>query len=221
MFGAMRSYATYRGEAFNGLLELGGLVVIFAMVVIGGFKLVPNAKSFNLSVYVHGPGGRQDMVLKNQGEVILDLADNRRSEAINEKGAAYFSGIPAEFFNCEVPVMIQASGFESAETDKKAVLKSGGVYLQVRRDDSLAKITGTVKSADGDFLKGVSIRIGKLKTRTDEGGYFELKIPPENQKARQKLIALLEGYETWEGNVHPGTRQDVGIVLSEKTPKQV
>ncbi len=42
LFGAMRSYATYSGKVLGGLLELGGPVVVFAMVMIGGYWLIPN-----------------------------------------------------------------------------------------------------------------------------------------------------------------------------------
>ena len=47
LFGAMRSFAGYKGEHLGGVLELGGPVVAFVLVVGGGFFL--GAATLNLS----------------------------------------------------------------------------------------------------------------------------------------------------------------------------
>src|ERR1019366_7332198 len=65
LFGVLRSYARYKGQHFGGVLVLGGPVVVFVLVVLGGFKLVPNPTQLRLTAYVHGPAGRQDLVLQN------------------------------------------------------------------------------------------------------------------------------------------------------------
>lgn len=216
LFGAMRSYATYSGKALGGLLELGGPIVVFAGVVAGGFLLVPSSGAFDVTVYVHGPGGKTDRVLANRGKVTLELGQFPRTSPIRENGDAHFDGIPSEFFNREVLAMIDAEGFEPAKPDAKLLLNGESVYLEVKRDGSLAKIAGTVKNTDGDLLQGVTIRIGKLKTQTDADGWFELVIPPEARKERQKLTARLDGHETWEGDVYPGTGQEAAIIMTGK-----
>ncbi|CAN2041368.1 membrane hypothetical protein [Candidatus Magnetomoraceae bacterium gMMP-15] len=214
LFGAMRSYATFKGKTLGGLLEIGGPIVAAAMIVVGGFTLIPQTGSFDVTVFVHSTGGQHEII--QNGNVIIDLKGKRWPEKITEKGAAYFIGISSEFYKKPVPVMIDAKGFELAKPNEKILLKPGGIYLEVKQDDSLAHIAGTVKNTDGDFLKGVSIRIGKLKTFTDEDGYFEIKIPQDQQKERQKIIARLKGYNTWEGMVYPATGQDVGILMNQK-----
>src|SRR5258706_15076097 len=57
LFGVLQSYAHYKGEHCGGVLELGGPIIGTALVVIGGFFLVPNPAAFALSVYVHGEAG--------------------------------------------------------------------------------------------------------------------------------------------------------------------
>ena len=42
----------YRGEVLGGVLELGGPVVAFFLVLILGFWLVPNPTAFAVTVYV-------------------------------------------------------------------------------------------------------------------------------------------------------------------------
>ena len=184
----MRSYASYSGKVLGGLLELGGPVVVFALVVLGGFLLIPRAGAFDVVVYVHGPGGMTDRVLKNQGEVTMELGQFPRTAKIREKGDAHFDGIPPEFFNQEVLVMIEAEGFELARPDATLLLKGDSVYLEVKRDESKALIYGYVQSSDGTPLKDVNISMRDLQTKSKETGYFEMKIPEKYQKEEYLII---------------------------------
>ncbi len=215
LFGAMRSYATYTGNALGGMLELGGPVVIFVLVVIGGFKLVPDTAPFPLTVYVHGSKGHQDILLRNQGEVMIDLGHDRRIEKIGEKGMAYFPAIPAEFRNQEVPIRVDAEGFEDVAPNARYILTGKSMYVEIQRNDDLAIVFGTVRD-EKIFLSGVRISIGDLDVTTDEHGRFRLEIPPDKQKTRQRLTAFKAGYQIWESSVRPETGQEVKIILMKK-----
>src|SRR5437764_7403038 len=85
LFGALRSVALYKGSQFGGALELGGPIVGFALVVGIGITL-PDRGPFNLTVFVNGPGGKNDIVLRNRGAVLLDLGGNRAKAPIREDG---------------------------------------------------------------------------------------------------------------------------------------
>jgi hypothetical protein len=74
LFGVLQSYAAYRGRHFGGVLEMGGPAVVFALVVAGGKVLVPDAQTFSIAVYVHGPGGPHEIVLRNSGTVALETS---------------------------------------------------------------------------------------------------------------------------------------------------
>ena len=73
LFGVLPSSAAYEGRLLGGSLKLGGAIVGAALVVVGGYLLVPQVSTFPLTVYVHGEGGPQDIVLRNSGAVILEL----------------------------------------------------------------------------------------------------------------------------------------------------
>ena len=73
-FGLLQSHAVYHGQAGWGRLELGGAIVGCALVVVGGFYLVPNPLPFALSVFVHGEGGQHDLVPQGSGEVVMNWA---------------------------------------------------------------------------------------------------------------------------------------------------
>ena len=54
LFGAMKSYARFTHKHLGNFLELGGPVVLFCLVLVGGFKLVPPApETFDLAVRAH------------------------------------------------------------------------------------------------------------------------------------------------------------------------
>jgi hypothetical protein len=215
LFGVMRSYARYTGNILGGALELSGPVVIFLLVLIGGFKLVPDTSTFALTVYVHGNKSKQDIVLKNQGEVMIDLEAERLKKKIGEDGNAYFPSIPAEFHNQHVPITIIAEGFELAKPETKYLLTGKSIYLEITRDDSLAKVFGTVQDEKGKLLGNVLIRIGELQTKTREDGYFKLEIPLDQQQDQQTLVASKDGYHVWENFIYPSTDQEIRIILTQ------
>lgn len=132
LFGALRSFAFYRSNALGGVLELGGPVVVFGLVVLGGFLLVPPQESFSVTVFVHGEGGVQNVPLRGEGYVLLDLGPDRRSEAIAGKGEAHFSGIPARFRGQEVPIGLEADGFSPADPNTRQRLGEESLYLAVK-----------------------------------------------------------------------------------------
>ena len=215
LFGAMRSYAAYTGKALGGALEIGGPAVIAILVVIGGFYLVPDQSGpFSLTVYVHGSQGPQDTVLTGKGEVIMDLGGHRRGAGIGPSGEAYFPGIPARYRNQEVPISILAEGYELAYPNRKHPLAGDGVYVAVKRDDSLGRVYGTVRDESGKPLSGVSLTIDGVSSTTGADGRFEINIPQEKQRSEQVLEAWLEGYELWRDFVYPKT--DTGLSITMK-----
>ncbi|MCP4351508.1 MAG: tetratricopeptide repeat protein [Desulfobacterales bacterium] len=135
LFGVMKSYARFSGKVTNSniFIELGGPVVVACLVVFGGFKLIPQEDNlpFSLTVFVHGRKGIHDIVLKNQGQVMMDLGGHRRTESIGDKGDAYFPEIPPNFLNNEIGIAVIADGIEPAYPEKKYLLKSGSIYIEV------------------------------------------------------------------------------------------
>ena len=193
-----------------------GVFVALVFVVIISFLMpeTPGKPTFPLTVYVHGSKGQQDIVLKNKGEVMIDLGNERQTKNIREKGDAYFPAIPSEFYNKSVSLSVIAEGFESAK--KEYELKGESLYVEIKPDDSLAKVFGTVRDTENNFLKDVTVRIGDLQAVSDKNGAFSLDIPLGKQKIQQTITAHKEGYEIWEAFVYPGTGQEVKITLNKK-----
>jgi hypothetical protein len=214
LFGALRSYATYSGQRLGGRLELGGPVVVFLLVIILGFRLLPASLNFPLTVFVHGVSGPQDLILKNAGYVLLDLGGDRRRESIGEKGQAFFPEIPPNFRGQPVNVSLDAPDYELVNGVQSAVLDGPSLYLEVRRKPG--HIAGRVQDADGKPLANVSIRVAGLSTATtDSFGHFDVTIPGDRLQAELPLQALAKNYAQWNGDAVPNANE-MTITLKHK-----
>jgi hypothetical protein len=210
LFGALPSDAQYRGRQFGGVLKLGGPVVLFLIVLILGFVLPKPASNFPLTVYVHGPGGPQDLMLRATGYLMLDIGGERKKRPIGNDGEVVFSEIPANFRSQEVSVTLDADGYELVDAHQKARLKENSVYVEVRKKPG--RVRGYVHDGEGKPLAAVSIVIAGLTTSTNENGYFDLLIPGDQLQPSLTLKAVASGFEPWSDTVVPNSN-DVTITL--------
>jgi len=142
LFGAMRSYARFAHRQMANAVELGGPVVIFCLVIGGGFKLVPPPhETFDLTVRAHSADDRNPII--NSGQIIIDLDNDRRSNPISPNGEADFKGIPAKFRGAFVGVLPQVDGYKQ----KLQRLKLRGAVLDVtlqRAPRPVTRLTGEI-----------------------------------------------------------------------------
>ena len=210
LFGVLRSYARYRGKQLGGVLELGGPIVAFAMVVIGGFVLVPNLATFPFTVYVHGEAGPQEIVLRDSGRVVMDLGLDRRSEPIGENGQAFFPAIPANFRGQNVHIGVESADFEPVDSSRELPLDGTSLYLAVRRKSG--RISGFVQDSDGNPVIGAVVWVAGLSTTTDASGHFDFTIPGNRLKEELDLQAVAAGYAPARLKVVPGSNE-ASVVL--------
>jgi TIR domain/Carboxypeptidase regulatory-like domain len=192
LFGVLHSYARYKRKQLGGMLELGGPIVAFLLVVILGFVLVKPVTTFPLTVYVHGEGGLQDLVLRNAGDVLLDLGGDRRRQPIGADGQAYFPAIPATFQGQEVLIGVESDSFVVSNPKQKHRLDGSSIYVSVLR--KAGRLTGWVKDEKGNPVPGATIHVAGLSKVTDSAGYFEFAIPGHRMQGELDLQALASGY---------------------------
>jgi hypothetical protein len=210
LFGAFRSVALYRGKHLGGWLELGGPIVGFALVVILGFTLPPPASNFPLTVYVHGSVGQQDLPLRNEGAVLLDLGGDRRRERIGDMGQALFTEIPANFREQKVNVALDSSDYERPD-NRPLELEGTSLYLEVRRKP--LHITGNVVDDETKApLVGATVSVAGISTKTLEQGRFDLALPSDHVGDHMVMSVSADGYRTWSGAVTPGS-SPFGVAL--------
>lgn len=212
LFGVLRSYGCYSGKQFGGTLELGGPVVGFVLVLILGFFLPKAEEAFALTVHVHGEAGAHDLVLRNAGVVWITLGADRRQEKIGDKGQADFKNIPNGFRGQDVPIWVEADGFETVDPEQKHKLDAESLYLAVRR--KAVRLTGRVQDEAGQPIAGATIRAAGLSTESDAGGHFALTFRDDRAQNEVTLEVSAAGYELWRARVLPRANETI-IMLRE------
>lgn len=214
LFGVLRSYASYRGRHLGGVLQLGGPAVVFALVIAGGRVLVPSATPFPLGIYVHGPGGYQDVVMQNSGEVLLDL-DERVARQIGNNGQAVFPAIPPRFLGQEVQVLIQSDAYELAHPEHKIRLIPPIVYLEVRLQKG--HIALFVHDKNYNPIAGAQIRIEEdTLGRTDADGNFHKDFPLQSAHGTPLLHVSAQGYKSKQYTINPTGKISMQVELDRE-----
>src|SRR5262249_52180584 len=206
LFGVVRSYARYTGQQYGGTLELGGPIVAFVLVVGGVFIVPPKPPStFPLTVYVHGEAGSHDLILKNSGRVFMDLNGDRQSRPIGENGEAYFPAIPDHFRGQDVPVWVDAKGFESTVAEQKERVDGGSLYLTVRRKSG--RVSGRVQNESGNPIENAELTLAGLTSRSDASGHFRFSVPGDKLEGEMDLLAVAPGYKAQTYKVVPDANE--------------
>jgi hypothetical protein len=216
LFGAMRSYARYKGKVFSGVLELGGPVVLFILVAAGGFTLVPGTGPFDFTIILLDSTPKT--VLKSQGEIKIIIGNDIETDKIDENGSVDFKSIPAKFKNKEVPIQINAPGwqFTNGKTSTQCKLEGNRALITIERDSSLSTIAGLVLDEEKNSIVGAKVIVKDIITHTDENGRFTIRIPPEKQEEKQSIRVQKQGYENFDDFVYPASKQEIEIVLPRR-----
>ena len=210
LVGLLGSQAAYTGNQFGGTLKMSGAAVISLLIPLVGYYLFPPSSNFPLTVFVHGQGGLQDVVLKNSGYVVLDLGPDRRRERIGEKGQATFPGIPSNFRGKQVNVGVDAPGFSTNGSDQTLKLDGEAVYLEVQRRPG--RVSGRVCDEDGVPVPNANISLVDLTTTTNSNGYFELELSPDKLSSSRRLSAVAPHFATWTNDIELDSNE-VAITL--------
>jgi Carboxypeptidase regulatory-like domain len=195
LFGVLKSSATWAGKLWGGTLRLSGSIVGAALVVIGGYYFIPKATFFPLTVYVHGDGGPQDIVLRNTGRVFLKLGPEISYELIGENGQAVFPRVPADFRGQQVPGWIESDDYEALNTT--VTVAGSNIDLIVKKKIKHFKLAGTILDDHGNPLPGVRVSLAAhhMEDTTDPDGRFEFQVTAEREQTVD-LTAERPGYQT-------------------------
>jgi hypothetical protein len=213
LFGLLQSHAVYSGHTGWGRLELGGSIVGCALVVVGGFYLVPNPLPFAVTVFVHGEGGIHDLVPKDSGEVVMELGGKVQRQQIGPDGTVDFKDIGPSHRGEAAPLWFESKQFESVRPEQKYALK-GDIQLEVRKKGG--KISGRVQDENGKPLSGAKIEVAGLSTTTNSAGHFEFTIPGDRLQPSFDLMAEAAGYSVRHYEAVPNANELVIALAPEK-----
>ncbi len=130
------------------------------------------------------------------GTVILRY--NGKADTQMVKTEAIFRAIPSNNRNETIDLKFMAQGFQTLDTS--ILLNKEMVTLPIRRDDTFRQLYGKVIDENGAPIENARVKLddAKLETYTDAEGEFDLSIPFDQQRKKQRLIVSKKGYQTFD-----------------------
>jgi hypothetical protein len=197
--------------------KLGGAVAFIFLLIwynpIERYK-ANSCNALSVAVFVHGKKGKQDLILRQQGDVIMDVNGERKRHSIDENGQATFQNLHV---GDEVRLSIDFSEpYHSLSPDSVyRITTDGRIYMAVALQ-GIDRVKGKVLT--GDYaLPGVSVQIDTLHTLTDSSGFFMLIIPEALQASQYQVWFSKQGYHTVSINAFPQTGLPVLLMMTEES----
>ena len=177
LFGALRSSAKYSGKSSFGKLELTGPVVIFCLVVIGGFYFATPDSEFLLTIRTSIVNEPEKIL--NYGSLILDIGEQRIDKQLNENGEVSFAGVPSSYIGKPVNIIPQIKGYKIKGGSLISIPDNRIIYLELEERKDSTLLRGRVINDIGNPVDSVVIDIesGLASAVTDEGGLFSIVVP--------------------------------------------
>lgn len=183
---------------FGGLGEVMNLVNIF-----------PRPEKLQLTIFITDAKG--NVVLENRGRLNIPLGNRSLNEIIGANGRTNFPDITADNLGDTLHIGLEADGWELAKSNPSFVFDGNPIHLTVKRDDSLGRVQGVVKSRDGqEFIAGALVLINTDTTAlTDSLGIFRITLPEKmrvkKHTDRYRLTVSKKGYQTAAEYHAPGS----------------
>ena len=192
LFGALRSSAKYSGKSSYGSIELTGPVVIFCLVVIGGFYFAAPESEFLLTIRTNVVGEPEKIL--SRGSLILDIGDQRINRQLGENGEVSFAGVPSRYLGKPVNIIPQIKGYKIKGSSSISIPDSRIIYLELEERKDSTLLRGRVINEIGNPVDSVFVDIesGLASAVTDANGIFTI-IVPASKGETLLLTALRRG----------------------------
>ena len=114
--------------------------------------------------------------------------------------------------------LLEAKGYTEVYPDSIYEISKNVVTLLVKSSCRSCKIVGTVRRQK-TFVEGAVVQITgfQVADTTDQNGYFELHLTPEQERAdgEYPVTVLLNGEIVWENYIAPTPNVPAEILLQE------
>ncbi len=214
LFGALRSSAKYSGKTSYGSIELTGPVVIFCLVIIGGFYFASPESDFLLTIRTVDPAKPEKII--NEGTIIIDFGDQRLDKKLNENGEVMFSGVSSKFIGKPVNIFPQIKGYKIKEGNSIPIPENRIIYLELTERIDSTLLRGMVINDKGDPEDSVFIDIesGVASAASDDKGRFSVVVPASAGEALL-LTAVKNGTTIYRDFITVTERGSITIKLKK------
>ncbi|MGH2647460.1 MAG: hypothetical protein ACRDE8_07825 [Ginsengibacter sp.] len=173
--GALKSHAKYTGNAYGGTIELGGPVVVFALIVYMGYVFRPAPGYTNLKVTVFGNQTNDELINSGLVKLLLNKPDSQKIE----NGLAEFTDIPTSFEGKDVIIIPEVEGYYGEAQHIKINGDNIPVELHLTKKPDSISVKGIVIDRTGQPVSNAIIIFedGFAKDTSDAYGNFRLILP--------------------------------------------
>lgn len=194
--GALKSKAEYDGKAYGGSLKLGGPVVVFALIILLGYKFRPiedtGPRVLTINVY-----SSKNKTPVTQGKLLIKAGAFSQREDINSKGEAVFGGIGPSISGKVLNVIAEVDGYSNLSPDSVFEVSPKGntsidLFLEPVKDIILLR--GNVSDTNNNPLIDATVDIGHglASVNTDSMGNFAVELSLK-EGSEQDIIVLQHG----------------------------
>lgn len=173
-FGAMKSTAQVGREGRPLKVRLTGPAAFAALVVVGGFVLVPDAGVATLVVRVESAADGSPI---DEASLIVEAGPLQSIGRTDATGQAVFTGLGLEVVSAGVTVRAEAEGFLPARVSVDSYPADGVVRILL--EEAPVLLSGTVlRRGDRSPVRGVvlSFASGAAIDTTDALGNFQVEL---------------------------------------------
>lgn len=177
LFGALRSHAKYSGKAYGGTMELGGPVVVLALIIFLGYKFRPlPSDTFSTTVNLFSSDTSHASI--EQGELTAYYGAAHVSKKISD-GQIVLNEIPKEFRGKEITFIPNVEGFTKTALKKNIPANENVLNLYLEKLADSVTISGIVIDKKGKAIKNAMVLFadGLVKDSTDRYGNFRVNLP--------------------------------------------
>ncbi len=173
LFALQKSFASYESTSQYGTLKLGGPVVVFFLVIIGGYYLPKNNFDLTVNVYDSKTGAITN------GAIVLNLDDKKEERLLDNNGQATFKKILSEYRDKTASIEPKIKNYPSTAIEVSIPNKENVLNITLDRNVDSTMIHGTVIDNKNKLVKDAMLSFmgGKVKTATDATGAFEVYLP--------------------------------------------
>lgn len=194
LFGVMRSYASLTVKRSPGiLLELGGPVVVAALVVFGGIEFVPHVDSFSVIVRPHAVGAP----IISSGSIRLEYGANPATRAIDSSGDADFREIPHQYSGQQVKILPEVDGYEREYQTITLDPSKPVINLQLTREDITIDMTGRLVPPQTGRQVKILVEGEKVEAIPDEYGRFEITVH-KSKTEQARFFVWIDGKQIYD-----------------------
>ncbi|MEO8147494.1 MAG: hypothetical protein ABI723_07645 [Bacteroidia bacterium] len=173
VFSIQKSFASFDSTSQYGTLKLGGPVVVFFLVIIGGYYLPKNNFDLTINVYDSKSGAITN------GSIVINIDDKKEERMLDNNGQASFKKILSEYRGIKASIEPKIKNYPATAIEITIPKKENVITITLEKNIDSTLVHGSVINIKNIPVKDAIINFmgGKIKATTDNLGNYAVYLP--------------------------------------------